>query len=322
MRVLHAPVNIAGQPYELAKALRRKGVAAEMVVFKERPFVRGYDRSLNLNRYRNRILKWLVVAQAFIQAIPRYDIFHYHAGMTSLYPFRWDLPILRALGKKVVFQSWGSDTRGKSREELAYLDYADAVVVGSYHMLDFVPQDAHVVLPGLDLRAWARPEFREPSSQHSAHAVRVAHAPSSRKIKGTAYVLEGVAQLQARGVPVELVLVEGVPNAEAIRIYETCDIAIDQFGGWYGVFAIEAMALGKVVVGKIDPAKADRLEKARGVRPPIVSATPETLVETLEKLAEDPGLRQRVSRASRDYVEQFHDIEQSAREMLAIYSRL
>ena len=100
MKVLHAPVNIAGQPYTLVKALRRKGVQAELWVFKERPFIRGYDRSLHLDRYHSRLRKWLRVLCAFLEAAPRYDVFHYHAGMTMLYPLRWDLPLLKALPLK------------------------------------------------------------------------------------------------------------------------------------------------------------------------------------------------------------------------------
>ena len=98
MRVLHAPVNIAGQPYTLVRALRRRGLDAQLVVFKERPFVRGYDRSLHLERRRSRLAKWLVALQAFVQAAPRYDIFHLHGSLSLLYPFRWDLPIQLARG--------------------------------------------------------------------------------------------------------------------------------------------------------------------------------------------------------------------------------
>lgn len=319
MRILHAPVNIAGQPYALVQALRRKGMDAELWVFKERPFVRGYDRSLHLERHRSRIVKWLVALRAFLQAVPRYDLFHYHSSATLLYPFRWDLPILKALGKKIIVQFWGSDVRGRRPETLTYLRYADAVIVGSYHMLDFVPQGAHVVLPGLDLAQWPQPR----QGSMDAGPARVVHAPSKRAVKGTARVLEAVEALRDRGLPIELELVEGVPHAEAVKIYKRCDVAIDQLAaGWYGVFALETMALGKAVLGYISPQNAARLEAVRGVRPPLVSVSPATLADELETLIDDPSRRRELGRRGRRYVEQLHDIDRSAEQLLQIYRQV
>jgi glycosyltransferase involved in cell wall biosynthesis len=324
VRVLHAPVNIAGQPYTLVRALRRKGLDAQLVVFKERPFVRGYDRSLHLERRRSRLSKWLVALQAFVQAAPRYDIFHMHGSLTLLYPFRWDLPILKAMGKRVVMQFWGSDVRGKDPESLAYLRHVDAIIVGSYHMLDHVPDGANVVLPGLDLSDWpaadlvpGRQEVRDGSP------VRVVHAPSSRETKGTAHVLAAVQALRGRGIPLQLELVEGMPHAVAVQIYRTCDIAVDQLAsGWYGVFALETMALGKPVLGYIRAENADRLEAARGVRPPVVSVRAETLGRELERLVVDPEHRLAQGRLSRSFVEQVHDIDDAAEQILAIYQQV
>jgi hypothetical protein len=324
VRILHAPVNIAGQPYTLVRALRRRGLDAQLVVFKERPLVCGYDRSLHLERRRSRLSKWLVALRAFVQAAPRYDIFHLHGSLTLLYPFRWDLPILKAMGKRVVMQFWGSDIRGKDPELLSYLRHVDAIIVGSYHMLDYVPDGAHVVLPGLDLSEWptadgvpGRQELRDGSP------VRVVHAPSSREIKGTAHVLAAVEALYSRGIPLELELVEGVPHAVAVQIYRTCDIAVDQLAnGWYGVFALETMALGKPVLGYIRAENADRLEAAEGVRPPVVSITAESLGCELERLVADRGRRLAQGRLSRWFVEQVHDIDDAAEQVMAIYQQV
>jgi glycosyltransferase involved in cell wall biosynthesis len=319
VRVLHAPVNIAGQPYTLVKALRRQGLEAELWVFKERRFVRGYDRSLHLEGHRYGAAKWLVALRAFFQAARRFDLFHYHTSVTMLHPVRWDLPLLKGMGKKVVMQFWGSDLRGKRPEALGYLRYADAVIVGSYHMLDYAPQGACVVLPGLDLAAWPEPR----SEGTRSGPVRVLHAPSSREIKGTAQVLAALDRLRERGVPFEPVLVEGLPHAQAVEIYATCDIAIDQLGaGWYGIFALEMMALGRTVLGYVSAGNADRLERERGLRPPLVSVSAETLAGELEALILDPALRRSLGLRGRRYVERLHDIDRSAEEVIQIYQGL
>ena len=92
------------------------------------------------------------------------------------------------------------------------------------------------------------------------------------------------------GLPVELELVEGLHHDEARRRYEAADIVVDQLNaGWYGLFAIEAMALGKPVVTFLHEEAVRRSAEAFGVEVPIVSATKETLRDVLARLAADPG---------------------------------
>ena len=52
-----------------------------------------------------------------------------------------------------------------------------------------------------------------------------------------------------RSLRFELELVEAKPFWEALQIYGSGDIIVDQLlAGWYGGFAVEAMALGKPVI--------------------------------------------------------------------------
>lgn len=47
---------------------------------------------------------------------------------------------------------------------------------------------------------------------------------------------------------VEMILVENMPNKEALEFYKQGDLVIDQvLAGWYGGFAVEAMKMGKPV---------------------------------------------------------------------------
>jgi glycosyltransferase involved in cell wall biosynthesis len=124
-------------------------------------------------------------------------------------------------------------------------------------------------------------------------------------------------------LPVDLQIVEGLHHDEARRRYEQADIVVDQLNaGWYGLFAIEAMALGKPVVTFLQEEAVARTEDAFGTTVPIVSATAETLAAHLRPLVEDADHRRRVGAASREYVERVHDIETVADRLLDIYSRL
>ena len=131
-------------------------------------------------------------------------------------------------------------------------------------------------------------------------------------------MIEACAQL-----PVELDIVEGVPHDEARERYARADIVVDQLNaGWHGVFALEAMALGKPVVSHLKPDVVERSAEAFGIRVPIVPATKETLVEALRPLVESPALRREIGAASRAYVEQVHDIDRVADRLLDIYAQL
>jgi glycosyltransferase involved in cell wall biosynthesis len=308
VRVTHCPVNVAGIPWANVEALRRKGVDARLVVFNRAKLHPEADWSLD--RRGPLPLRLATQFAAFARLAPRTDIFHFYFGL-MLVPKSLQFALLRNTGKKSVMHWLGSDIRGKSPEELAWGKRAGAQIVGSYDAIRWVP-DAHVVPPGLDLRNYTP---RPPSDNARPLVV---HAPSNREKKGTAHVIEACARLR-----VELDIVEGVPHDEARERYARADIVVDQLNaGWHGVFALEAMALGKPVVSHLKPDVVERSAEAFGVRVPIVPATADTLVDALRPLVEDAGRRRELGVAGRTYVEQVHDIDRIADRLLDIYAGL
>ena len=308
LRVVHCPVNTAGVPWQNVQALRRHGVDAKLVVFERYRLHPEADWSLD--RAGGFIRRQLAQWRAFFQLLPRTDVFHFYFGLT-LVPKSLQFPILRLLRKKSVLHFLGSDIRGRSPEELSYSGSADAQIVGSYDAIRWVP-DAYVVPPGIDLR-----EFT-PVPPTDRERPLVVHAPSNRARKGTQYVIAACEKLG-----VDLEIVEGLHHEEARRRYEHADIVVDQLNaGWYGLFAIEAMALGKPVVTALHEDAVERTEAAYGVSLPVVNTTKETLVETLRPLVESPEERRRIGKASRRYVEQVHDGDRNAGRLLEIYDEI
>ncbi len=308
MRVVHCPVNTAGVPWQNVQALRRKGVDARLVVFRRYRLHPEADWSLDRPEgfVRGQLVQW----RALARLLPGTDVFHFYFGLT-LVPKSAQFPILRALGKRSVLHFLGSDIRGKAPEELAWARRAQARIVGSYDAIRWVP-DAEVVPPGIDLSGYA------PLPPSDRERPLVVHAPSSRGRKGTEHVIAACEQL-----PVELEIVEGLRHDEARRRYERADIVVDQLNaGWYGLFAIEAMALGKPVVTFLHEDAVARTEEAFGIRVPVVPATKETLADALRPLVESPEERSRVGAGSRAYVERVHDADRVADRLLDLYSRL
>ena len=309
LRVTHAPVNMAGIAYKNVEALKRRGVDARLVVFKPQPF-RPTEFDVNLNRPDGFVRAQLTQWRALASLLPKTDIFHFYFGLT-LVPRRLQFPILRATGRKAVFHFVGSDIRGKTPEQLAYAQQADARVVGSYDAIRWVP-DADVIPPGVDLKRYT------PSPGRGGERPLVVHAPSRKASKGTEFVEAACAQL-----PVDLDVVHGLTHDEAVERYRQADIVVDQLNaGWYGLFAIEAMALGKPVVTFLHDEAVRRTEEAFGVPVPIANATKETLADVLRPLVEDADERRRRAELSRAYVEAVHDDEKIADRLLALYARL
>jgi len=299
---------VAGIPWTNVQALRRKGIVAKLVVVERQKLHPEADWSLDrpAGFWGRQAVQW----PAFLRLLPHTDVFHFYFGWT-LVPRKVQWPLLKAARRKSVLHFLGSDIRGKTPAELAYARGADARIVGSYEALRWVP-DAHVVPPGLDLN-----EYKPPPSEDRRRAV-VLHAPSSRKRKGTEHVIAA-----CEGLDVELDIVEGLRHDEARRHSERADIVVDQLhAGWYGIFALEAMALGKPVLSYLRPEAVQQTELELGVEVPIVPVTKETLRDRIAELATSAGERLRIGASSRAYVERVHDADQGAERLIAIYRSL
>ena len=308
LRVVHCPVNTAGVPWANVQALRRRGVDARLVVFNRYRLHPEADWSLE--RRGGLLRRQLTQGRALLRLLPETDVFHFYFGLT-LVPQSVQFPILRALRKKSVIHYLGSDIRGKSPAELAFGKKAGAEVVGSYDAIHWVPE-AEVIPPGIDVEAI------EPTPPTDRGRPVILHAPSSRRRKGTDDVIAA-----CEGLDADLVLVEGLHHAEAFERYRDADIVVDQLNaGWYGLFAIECMALGKPVLTFLHDEAVRRTEEAFGVPVPIVRATRDDLRTRLEPLVSSPAERRRLGEASRAYVEHVHDLESVADRLLALYSRL
>ena len=308
LRVVHCPVNTAGVPWTNVQALRRRGVDASLVVFNRYALHPEADWSLDRSGglLRRQATQW----RALARLLPRADVFHFTFGLT-LVPQSLQFPLLQACGKKSVMHYLGSDIRGKTPEQLASGKRAGAQIVGSYDAIRWVPE-AEVIPPGIDLASV------EPGPPPERGRPVILHAPSSRGRKGTEHVIAAVAGLDA-----DLEIVEGLHHDEALERYRNADIVVDQLNaGWYGLFAIECMALGKPVVAYLHEEAVRRTREAFATDVPIVPATAETLRERLRPLIADATERRRIGTASRAYVERVHDIERVADRLLDVYARL
>jgi glycosyltransferase involved in cell wall biosynthesis len=308
LRVTHCPVNTAGIPWANVQALRARGVDAKLVVFNR--YRLHPEADVDLQRRGGLLRQQKTQWKAFAQLAPKTDIFHFYFGLT-LVPKSIQFPLLYAMRKPSVMHFLGSDIRGRPADDLRWARRAGATVIGSYDAARWLP-DANVIPPGIDVSTIAP----APPSD-SEHPV-VLHAPSSRSRKGTEEV---VAAAELLGLNLELV--EGVDHRAAFERYRAADLVVDQLNaGWYGMFAIEAMALGKPVVAFLHEEATRRTEEAFGLKVPIVHATKETLADVLRELVASPEELRRIGAASRAYVERVHDLSVVGQRLLDLYAGL
>jgi glycosyltransferase involved in cell wall biosynthesis len=290
LKVLHYPTDTGGNPSGLGRAERQLGAASTVAVIRRSLY--AYDVELDLRLGDRSKLGRLAGRLRFAaQALGEYDVFHFNFGQTLL-PRRGrlglDLPLLRALGKRVFMTFQGSDARAGAADIDFVRRHCHRTFCVNPDLLRFVPGSEFVPYASVDPRI-ITPETREPRRG----PIRIVHAPTNREIKGTEHVLAAVERLRGRH-DVELRLVEGLPHAEAMQLYRDADLVIDQLRiGWYGGFAVEAMAMGKPVVCHIADEDLELVPEAMRRALPIVRATPESLPDVLDDLLRHEGWRSR-----------------------------
>ena len=265
-------------------------------------------------------------------------LFFFNGGYLIGTPLEWqEFRLLRLAGKKLVFSPFGGDIAvpeylGEMREA-TLADYPQLVeqapltrrrVLHSLKWADvsirnitigFLPAYDVVWLTqlGIDADLW-RPDGADSGSDGRSQPVVVLHAPNHRAINGTQHLERAVSRLRDEGLRMDLRILEGRPNEEIRTAMHAADLVADQFlDPGYGMFPIEAMALGKPMLTRMSPIPEElQTESLRGC--PLVDANPENLYDELRRLVTNPQLRRELGEAGREYVVEHHSREAVARD--------
>ncbi|HMI99757.1 MAG TPA: glycosyltransferase family 4 protein [Gaiellaceae bacterium] len=334
-RILHAPLDVGGQAYGLSRAERELGLQSDVAVFSSGPF--GYGTDIDLRAGIDRPI-WLRFARrgAFLaRSVRKYDLFHFNFGLTLLTVRQLghvfdELRLLKRLGKTVFVTYQGSDVRPAAAcpcrrpDCLAFDRYRQPAARRALRFADrvfYLNPDLREWLPGATFCPYASVDPREvlPSPEPESDEIVIAHAPTDVNVKGTRHVVAAIEALRSEGLPVRLDLIGGVSRNEVVERVRQAHVVVDQvLIGWYGGFAVEAMACGRPALAYI---KEDVPEdNPFGAQLPIVRTTPETLADDLRALVTDPARRRRAAEQGRRFVEAHHDPRAVAREVLEGYA--
>lgn len=351
MKVLHLPTNVASQISVTVRGLCRIGVDARGLIYGANRYgdPAGLEHFQPISRRRHPFRAavhtarwWRVMSEAMRWA----DVIHWHFNNSTL-PFDADLRYAARLGKARVVEFWGSDIRNPritaEDNPYAWQIYADEPDAGRRRekrsqrtQRRFARYGFHCILPGEELRphlveglfrsVWMTrsrvllADYQPCYSDPDAARPLVVHSASSTQRKGTDAVLAAIERLRATcpgGFDFELI--HGVSHEQSLDLVRRCDLFIDQFAaGAYGLAAVEAMALGKPVVGHIMPALREQLPADL----PIVDAKRENLPEVVGGLLADGARRAKLGRQGRAFVEHHHDAVAIARKLVEHYKKL
>jgi hypothetical protein len=356
MRILHSPVNIGNQPWALSRAERRLGVHSEVVCNHSMALGFNVDRVLQPAADKSVRAKYTRLFFG-LRAPFRYDVLHYYFGHSLLawdvFPGEhqgrgWinflDLKLAKRMGRRTLFTLQGCDVRIAAKSNTAnkttmcrpsgcslycrcishldtarqhfidkYLPMVDRVFYLNPELARFIPRGDFMPYSNVDIREIV-PTLGEPNT-----TPRILHAPSDDSIKGSTQIEAALRELASR-YAFEYVSVRGLPHAQAMELYRSCDLVIDQLlAGWYGGFAVEAMAMAKPVASYIREEDLAALPAAMREELPVLRINEETLLDDLTAILERRPEWPVIGERSRRFVERWHNPDRIARALMRVY---
>ena len=139
--------------------------------------------------------------------------------------------------------------------------------------------------------------------------VGVVHAPNHRGVKGTEFVIAAVELLAPKVCRLTSSFSKGSQTKKSGR---ACRYPIFSSSNWcfsgYGLNAIEGMASGLPVLSNLDSEWHTRVFRRYAFLDecPVLSTSPESVVENLRILVSSPALREILGRAGREYAEKYY----------------
>ncbi len=331
LKVVHGTMEIANQMYTITEGLKRCNVDAKSVNYYPSYLNYKSDFMFNLSAFNINEADKLTKELATL-LIRENDVFHFHFG-TSLTVDYSDLITLKNLNKKVFMHHWGSDVRLFSKaviknpyvkvknsdekgiiQRLAFLgNHIENCIVSDFELYEYVKdfyKNVYIIKQAIDIEQY------QANIKPQNDKLCIVHAPTSAGIKGTPYVIKVIEELKDK-YDFDFKLVQGTSHLEAKKIYEMADIIIDQLlTGTYGLLAIEAMAMGKVVICWI----SEDMKNNYSDELPIISANPDTLKEKLEYIIKNKDMLEEVGKRSRQFVEKYHNSEMIVKDLLKLYN--
>lgn len=325
-------------PAYMVQILRDHGIAADYLAVGDSPWWDQADLRFRPTRWP--LLSVLNEMWCVWGTVSRYEIVHSHF-MVSVTRSGWEWPLLAGIGRKFVVHYRGCEIRDRDRNMALHPDvnicqecdyrpyvcqtpfnvarrpmaarYGSAFLVTTPDLKDFVPQAEHI--PFFITRP--DPPARRP--RPAGAPLKIVHATNHPGIEGSRQIRDAIEGLQARGLAVDFVELNGVPHARVLEELADADLSIGKMKmGYYANLQVESLAAGVPAVTYVrDEFQTDAIRRSG-----LVLATLDGLAGTLERLMADRAVlagKQAVARAS---ALALHDNAEIARRYADVYRRV
>lgn len=344
MKVLHLPYNIANWASINTKALNAiDGIEAKALVFGEKSKFHDHE-GITYVPQRNK-LQILSSIKTYREYIKWADVLHWYYD-DKILPLNIALKSIHKFNKPAIVEWLGSDIRNPLIdiqdnpyfEEIVHELYSndvDSISKDSIELQRKFGKYGFCTLTCSDLKQYLIPKLYksnfslsqrinidhlpEPKENTERKRIRICHAPSSKKIKGTEYVISAVERLKNEGYEFEFDLIHNVNHEEAINRMNNSDVFIDQLIlGGHGMAALEALSLNKLVLVYLKDYALNSYPKDH----PLINVNPSNLYSVLQNILENFESYESKRNSGRIYVNKYHSTEKLIPELIDIYEKV
>jgi hypothetical protein len=346
---------MSGMYGRITKELRDNGYPISFSQARKHPFDYQSDMPLSDFRFENELRRTkvgfsetitgiILKTRHFFWAVKNFDTFVFVAG-SSFAPRNLDLYLLRLFRKRIVsLVGHGSEARP------AFMDGAHwSIALETTDPLrsiqtTFLQQKRHmrrierlsdlVVAHPLTAQLLRRPAVASlyigipvpdtrpisPLDRYQGSLVRIVHAPSDRRAKGSDKIQELVNSVNSELIPLNYVELHGVSNAEVIANIAQSDIVVDQMYSDTRLAGLgtEAASLGvAVLVGSYGVLELEE-HVHQDYLPPALVVHPKDFDEAFLRLLENRAYRESVANACESFVSSKWSVKSVAERFLLV----
>lgn len=193
--------------------------------------------------------------------------------------------------------------------------YGMLQAVSTVDLMEYDPQRLHWLPTAYDgdmLRAVRKEQRRKADG-----LLRIVSCPTNPVYKSTEALKAAVAGLQAEGLPIELVLVEGQRWEYALRTKASADVVFDQVMFGYGCNGVEAMGMGIPLIAGGQPWTLAKMRELWGDLPFYVAS--ETSIADAIRAMLDAKVRREYAAKGKAHFERFHAERPALLRLVELY---
>lgn len=162
-----------------------------------------------------------------------------------------------------------------------------------------------IPVPVLDYQELRR-RFFVPIEEREKKRFRLCHSPTHWRLKGTVALECVIQDLDAEGLPVDLVMIKDMRHGDALAVKASCDATFDSF--WLGMqgSGLEAAAMGQPVLAG-DPLVVEDYAKIDMACPYTFTKGSDELKDTIRRLVNEPEFVASEGARVAKYTSEYHD---------------